>query len=71
MALIWVASVWVADLTCAIFVCSEALARPPLRLVAMLFTCCSQLPVAPQILFAYASFALSVGAAAAARCHHD
>ena len=64
--MICVASVLVAVSACVIFDCSEALEMPPLKSVAMLLICCSQLPIALQTLLAYASFALRVGTAAAA-----
>ena len=46
------ASVLVAVPACATFDCSEALEMPPLKSVAMLLICCSQVPIAPQTLFA-------------------
>ena len=53
-----VASVLVAVSACVTADCSEAFEMPPVKLVAMLLTWFSQVPIAVQTLLAYASFAL-------------
>jgi len=47
----------VAASACVMLVWKEACVTPPLKLVAMLLIVCSQLPIALQTLFAYASLA--------------
>ena len=55
--MICVKSVLVAVWACVMLVWREACETPPLKLVAMVLICCSQLPIAEQTLFAYASLA--------------
>ena len=67
--MICVRSVLVAASACVMLVWKEACVTPPLKLVAMLLISCSQLPIALQTLFAYASLAFVSEAAAATGPH--